>query len=168
MSDISTVWTGTHGDWQLSQPSLDDYSWNENATWDENFGGYSADVQSGGDLETAILVSLFTDRLANEDDKIPDGTNDPRGWVGDLDQTVSIGSRLWILDRSKLTNATAITAKGMAADALQWLIDDGVVAKFDIKTEVIFPNRLNMQVVAFRQDGSRVALDFTHVWKGLN
>ncbi|MDE2106943.1 MAG: phage GP46 family protein [Patescibacteria group bacterium] len=119
-------------------------------------------------MTTAVLVSLFTDRLANPDDTIPDGTNDPRGWVGDLGQTVPIGSRLWLLGRSKLTPAVAAIAKSMAAEALQWMIDDSVVASFDIITEVVLPNRLNMQIIAYKQDGTKIAMDFTNAWAGVN
>jgi phage gp46-like protein len=95
---------------------------------------------------------------------IPDGSNDPRGWVGDLGATVPIGSRLWLLSRAKLVPAVAAQAKSLAAQALQWMVDDSVVARFDINTEIVQPNRLNMQVVAYKQDGTRVAMDFTHAW----
>lgn len=141
MGDIRTVWSITRGDWNLS----------------------GADLEAGRDLETAVIISLFTDRLANEDDVLPSG-DDPRGWVGDLDQPVKIGSRLWLLERSKLTLQTGAIAKSMAAEALQWMIDDGIVSKFEIATEVLLPNRLNMQIVAFRLDGSKRALNFSNTW----
>jgi phage gp46-like protein len=144
MSDTSTAWVPTlnYGDWKLSGAAL----------------------QTGNELVTAVLISLFTDRLANDDDVIPDGSNDPRGWVGDLGATVPIGSRLWLLSRAKLVPAVAAQAKSLAAQALQWMVDDSVVARFDINTEIVQPNRLNMQVVAYKQDGTRVAMDFTHAW----
>jgi phage gp46-like protein len=144
MSDTSTSWNGplNYGDWKLVGTNL----------------------QTGSELVTAVLISLFTDRLANADDVIPDGSNDPRGWVGDLGQTVPIGSRLWLLGREKLRPAVAETAKSMAAEALKWMLDDSVVARLDIKTEIAQPNRMNMQVIAFKQDGTHVAMDFTHAW----
>ncbi len=149
MSDIKTIWSsaGTSGDWTLTSNG--------------------ADLDSGNDIVTAVIISLFTDGLANTDDKITDGTNDPRGWVGDLGQDVSIGSRLWLLDRSKLTPALGPKVKDMAAAALQWLIDDGVVARFDIVTSVVMPNQLRMKVTAYKQDGNNIALDFTHAWAGI-
>jgi phage gp46-like protein len=125
-------------------------------------------LQSGSDLETSVLISLFTDRIANADDVIPDGTTDPRGWIGDLGQSVLIGSRLWLLGRSKLKPSIAPVAKSMAVDALQWLIDDGVVAKIDVITEVVMPNRLNMQIIFYKQDGTKVAMNFTNAWAGIN
>ena len=56
----------------------------------------------GLDLQTAMLISLFSDRQAAPGDVIPDGSNDPRGWWGDN----TIGSRLWLLSRSKQTQDT--------------------------------------------------------------
>ena len=141
MGDIRTVWNVSRGDWDVSGP----------------------DLESGRDLGSAVIISRFTDRLANGDDVLPLG-DDPRGWVGDLGQPVKIGSRLWLLERAKLSLQTGAIAKSMAAEALQWMIDDGVVAKFEIITEVLLPSRLNMQIIAFRHDGSKQALNFSNTW----
>ncbi|HFV5416512.1 TPA: phage GP46 family protein, partial [Escherichia coli] len=34
-------------------------------------------------LVTQVLICLFTDARADDDDVIPDGSGDPRGWPGD-------------------------------------------------------------------------------------
>lgn len=148
MTDISTVWNTTlgSGDWVMSGSIL----------------------QADNDLVTSVLISLFTDRLANSDDVLPTNSTDPRGWVGDLGESVLIGSRLWLLGRSKLTQSTAAAAKDMAAEALQWMLDDSVVVRFDINTEVVMPNQLRMQVIAYKQDGTKVAMDFTNAWAGVS
>lgn len=149
MPDITTVWNTSQsaGDWQMSGPSL----------------------LSGNDLPTAILISLLTDRLAETDDPITDGTNDPRGWWGDLGADYPIGSRLWLLERAKQTNDTLQLAQNYATEALQWLIDDGVVASFDILTEWTRPRMLGMRITAYRQDGSViVATQYNFAWNGLN
>jgi phage gp46-like protein len=140
MSDISTIWnpSSATADWAMAE----------------------SDLQSGNDLETAVLISLFTDRIANEDDVIPDGTNDPRGWWGDL----TIGSRLWILDRAKQTQATLNQAKDIVTEALQWLVSDGVAAKFTVFTEWTRPQMLGIQVNIFKQDGSLIVLNYDWAW----
>lgn len=127
------------GDWVLLGPSL----------------------QSGDDLQTAVLISLFTDRLALPSDPTPDG--DRRGWWGD-DPKYPIGSRLWLLDRVKGPQDVPQRAQDYAAEALRWLLDDGVVARFDIAAQWIKPDRLDLTVTANRQDGSRVAMKFPNVW----
>lgn len=126
------------------------------------------DLQTGDDLATAILISLFTDRMAEPDDAITDGTNDPRGWWGDQFSTVPIGSRLWLLDRSKQTQETLQRAYDYIIEALQWLIDDGVVAKFDVRVEWTKSGMLGAQVIAYKQDGSTVAAAYSWAWQGIN
>lgn len=128
-----------HGDWVLDGPSL----------------------ASGHDLETAILISLFSDRLALPSDETPDG--DRRGWWGDSPQ-YPIGSRLWLLDRVKGPRDVPQRAHDYAAEALQWLIDDGVVARFDIAAQWVTPSRLDLIVTANQREGTRVAMRFAQVW----
>lgn len=123
-------------------------------------------LATGADLVTAILISVFTDRIANADDVIPDGTNDPRGWVGDLGATYPIGSRMWLISRAKQTPDVLKRAKDYLVEALQWLIDDGVVAKFDIVTE-FGPGQLRAGVTAWQPDGSQVSQSFSWVWASL-
>ena len=148
MSDTSTVWVPAlgRGDWVVQ----------------------GAVLLSGNDLQTAVLISLFTDRVANLDDVIPDGSGDPRGWWGDAGEQYPIGSRLWLLERSKQTDANADLARDYTAEALQWLIDDGVVASFDIAAQWIASGQLGLSVTAYKQDGSTVAMNFASVWQGIN
>lgn len=148
MSDVTTVWIPAlgRGDWVLQ----------------------GADLQSGADLVTAVLISFFSDRVANADDEIPDGTGDPRGWWGDAGERYPLGSRLWLLERAKESAETAARAKDYLIESVKWLIDDGVVARFDISTAWIAPSQLGAQVVANRTDGSTVAMNFASVWQGIN
>jgi phage gp46-like protein len=55
-------------------------------------------------------------------------------------------------------------AADYACEALQWLLDDGVVARFDVTPQRGTPNRLELTVIAHRRDGSRVAMTFAQVW----
>lgn len=144
MSDTTIFWnpaTG-FGDWALS-------------------GGQLA---AGDDVQTAVLISLFTDRVANVDDEIPDGSDDPGGWWGDAGHDVVIGSRLWLLRRAKQTVETLNLAKDYIAEALQWLIDDGVVGHFDITVEWTKPGMLGANVVAYKPTGGPSAMQFFWNW----
>lgn len=124
-------------------------------------------LQTGNDLQSAIVISLFTDRLANPDDVIPDGSNDPRGWWADGD--VLIGSRLWLLKRAKQISETSQLAYQYIAEALQWLLDDGVVAQFDISVQWPFPGVLGAQITAYKQDGTTLMTGlYTWAWSGIN
>ena len=141
MSDISTIWQATRGDWALK----------------------GADLRSGNDLLTAVTISLFTDREALEDD----AQIDPRGWWGDEGQYL-IGSRIWLIERAKRTQETLSRAQAYIEEALQWLIDDGVVATFGIYVEWTARHMLGARVIASRTDGTTTAMNFSWVWTGIN
>ncbi len=143
MSDITTIWDSAtgQGDWQVS----------------------GADLLAGNDLATAVLISLFSDRVAQLDDVIPDGTMDPRGWWAD-DAKSPIGSRLWLLARSKQAREVLASAQDFIVEALQWLIDDGVAAAVDVGVEYTRPGMLGAQVVVRHRDGSAMPLNFSWAW----
>lgn len=65
----------------------------------------NGDIKQADGLDTAVIISLFTDRRALEDDATPDFTENRRGWWGDTydAQQRPIGSRLWLLSREKQT-----------------------------------------------------------------
>jgi phage gp46-like protein len=124
-------------------------------------------LQTGNDLESAIIISLFSDRLAEPGDVIPDGTSDPRGWWADGD--VPIGSRLWLLRRAKQIPETLQLAYDYIAEALQWLLDDDVVAKFDISVQWVRRSVMGVQLVAYKQDGTTLMTgQYVWAWNGIN
>lgn len=147
-SDITTVWdvSNSCGDWVL----------------------VGADLQSGDDLGTGVLISLFTDRLASASDELPDASGDRRGWWGDLDQDVPIGSRLWLLARCKLLPSVAVRAKGYIAEALKWMLDDGIAAAVDIVTSITAPSMLAMQITVRQSNGTTQAYNFNWAWNQLS
>jgi len=98
------------------------------------------DLESDGGLETAVFISLFTDRRAKDDDILPDPrSDDKRGWWGDLAKPIEegdqIGSRLWLLERSKTTENILTLGKTYIQESLQWMIDDLVADSIDVTTE---------------------------------
>lgn len=135
MSDIKTVWVATtgRGDWTISDGAL----------------------ASSDDLGTAVLISLFSDRQANADDVIPDGSMDRRGWWGDLDQDKPLGSRLWLLSRSILSDDVAKLAVIYAKEALQWLIDDQVAEAVTVTATPDGVKTLNVSVTITRKSGAQ-------------
>ncbi|HDV7160978.1 TPA: phage GP46 family protein [Yersinia enterocolitica] len=142
-TDIKTIWEPDKllGDWQTGGGGLLD----------------------GNDLETSILISLFTDRLARADDAI-DG-DDRRGWWGDTESEYPIGSRLWLLRREKLTTKVALKAEDYANEALAWLLDDGVVTAISSNAQIVYPNRLNL-IISYQQPAqTQASVKFSWVWE---
>lgn len=97
--------------------------------------GIRKDATASLDLLTrAVVISLFTWRRAERDDRTPQ----PYGWWGDTWPAVQndrIGSRLYLLKRRKLTNKTPQDAREYMQQALAWMTDDGVAARIDVTSE---------------------------------
>ena len=140
---------------------------------DFNFDTAVQDLESDAGLETAVLISLFTDRRANIDDPLPDSNNTSRrGWWGDLASPEvegdQIGSRLWLLEREKTLESVLTRAKQYTIEALQWLIDDGVAEKVDVSTERL-TIATGYDVLAilgeiFKPDGSTYPFKYEAQW----
>lgn len=107
-------------------------------------------VLTGGDLLLddsllpAVMVSLGTDRRAAASDLIPDGTDDRRGWWADFLEADAMGSRLWLLARAKNTPDTLTEAQDYTAEALQWLVADGIWSAMNIKASA--PDRQTLLI----------------------
>lgn len=106
------------------------------------------DLAPDDGLRTACLLSIFTDRRAEDDDAIEDG--DYRGWHAHPGR----GSRLWLLARAKETPDTLARAKTYTEEALAWLVEDGVARAVMVEAEWIGSGRLGLRVTIERaQDG---------------
>ncbi len=136
---------------------------------------------TGGDLvrelglQTSVLMSLYTDRRAENDNELPDPlSNDRRGWWGDqinIDfEDDKIGSRLWLLERSKTTEQTLADAKFFIEECLQWMINDEVVQTIDVEVErqnrqdgtATLAGKISIQ----QTDGIEKAYKFDDLWQG--
>lgn len=169
MTDLGTRWdsaTGT-GDLALALPKQ--LLWTDGAGKSVNDqAGHpvaasftpGAGLVVGDDLLTAVLISLFTDAQADADDRIIDGSDDPRGWWGG-----AIGSKLWLRARAKPTSITLALAQRDIEQALAWLIEDDVAARVDVTTEWTRPGMLGARVEILRADGNRRALAFAQDWE---
>jgi phage gp46-like protein len=156
MADVRTTWSPEtaplRGDWLMEPPGL----------------------ATDRDLETAVILSLFTDASAREDDVIPDLTDDRRGWWGNWEspETIELGSRLWLLSREKSTEETRRRAEEYAAEALAWLLTDGVAARVDVAAEYsevgpVPPTTLALRVRIVRDDGSVYERRYAWAWEQL-
>lgn len=174
MSDISTSWNAALGvgDWVLTLPRDGLITDETGGSVTDDMGGAIGDglftgggIVVGNDLGTAVLISLFTDRTAEADDTIVDGSTNPRGWWGDLGADRPIGSKLWLRMRSKQTDLTLALVKDDITQALAWLIDDGIAARVDVLTEWTRPGMLGAKITIYRANGTTTALRFDWAWK---
>lgn len=136
-----------------------------------NYNGVtlSLGMASTEPLVRAVIISLFSWRRANADDDLPG--NERMGWWGDTTATIPndrIGSRLWLLDRSKITSTTIARAIEYAQEALAWLIADGVASDITVTAERLGIDTVGMLCVITKPDGSQANVQFSNVWSFLD
>lgn len=128
------------------------------------------DLATDQGLKTAVIISLFSNRLAAADDELPDGSSDRQGWWGDMpidgDTPDLSGSRLWLLKRAKATPETAARAQRYCLEALQWLLDDGVAQSLDVATSWVSREQLQISVAITRvgKNGATVNHRYDLLW----
>lgn len=151
LADLALTWSDTTGDADLSM--------------------IDGDLASDRGLQTAVLLSLFTDRRAENDDVPPSGDpTDRRGWWADQFAVIlgdKFGSRLWLLDRSKMTNEVLLLAKQYAAEALAWMIEDKVVAGVDVSVTKLGDNGFLIAGALSRPGRDPVSFRFSRAWDHL-
>lgn len=148
MSDLALTWNGETCDLALD----------------------SNDLLLEEGLQTAVLISLFSDRRARSDDLLPGATDDRRGWWGDAWPEVEadqIGSRLWLLSREKEVPETLRKAREYAQEALAWLVDDGICARVEIAVSVPRRGVLGLVVTLYRRDGRTENYQYDVIWEAL-
>lgn len=126
-------------------------------------------LASGDDLATAFRIALLTDRRALADDELPDDGDDRRGWWADLDaETIwngwPIGSRLWLLARTKIVSDTVARAETYCREALQPFIDRRIVSRVDVALKRIDQDTIGGTITAYRGPSRAVDLRFETLW----
>lgn len=137
-----------------------------------DLGFAGGDLAADHDIKTAVLVSLFTDRRAEDDDELPDPSSSKRGWWGDALGAVGsgrrIGSRLWLLSREKQLNEALIRAREYATESLQWLVADGVAQRVAVNAFVVRTGMLGLEVQIERQKQAPAKFRFEFAWSNIN
>lgn len=115
------------------------------------------DVRSA--LQRAAVISLLTWRRAEPSDPVDDA--ELQGWWGDsypAEPNDRIGSRLWLLRRRSITAQTLRDAQRYCEEALQWMVDDGLVNAVQVTVTRAGVQQLTAQVVLSRPGGDPVVL----------
>jgi phage gp46-like protein len=125
---------------------------------------FSAFLETGHDLESAVLISLFTDEMADPDDVLLAGlTNDPRGWWADTYNGDRIGSKLWqVLGRVR-NQDTLNFAADATRKSLDWMLTDGVASNVDVAPSFYGSGGLRLDIAITAPTGT--VSRFTFIWQ---
>lgn len=124
-------------------------------------------IASGNDLESNILKRLFTDRVAESSWVDPGGGTDRRGSWMDAYRAEPYGSRLWQLWLLPIQSTTGFEARArdIVAEALQPMIDLGIVASFEIVCTLQNSRSLAITIDAF-EPMTNAKSSFGYMWNG--
>lgn len=133
-------------------------------------------LDASQELASAVTVALGTDRLANPDDELPGlNDNDRRGWWGDLDAETlhggwPIGSRIWLLERAKITGqaarqgATLARAREYVREALQPFVDHQIASRVQVDAVRGSLERIDVTATLYRGPTPVLSLRYADLW----
>lgn len=117
-------------------------------------GGFLVGMEEDG-LETAVLISLFSDARAVERDELPACESNPRGWWAErLEGRAPFGCKWWLRWRDKQTPEVAARFADDARAALRWMVDDKIAARVDVRADWVRRGVLGFEVVITLTDGT--------------
>lgn len=119
-------------------------------------------------LETAILISLFSDARVDVEELRP-GESDRKGFWADAvvpAEGKNTGSKLWLLDRGKITDETLEQARDWCIEALNWLLEDGIASDLDVEvTRVTGRNdAVLIDITVVRPGDEEFNFKYDYVW----
>lgn len=135
---------------------------------------FSPDPEGIEALRSAATISILTHAWLSEEERRHDHTLKPGGWWADEDAEEiwgvprgrAIGSKLRLLDRSKLSEATPFQAEEIIRESLAWMTDPQI----RLATRIIVACRregdghLSADVRIIRGPKDEIALRFQSLW----
>lgn len=139
------------------------YTQDDDGIYDIVIDAEAVDFATTDGLESAILVSLFSDRRADESE-----VSDPmqrRGWIGDLVSDIPqdrYGSGLWLYEQRRLTDAISSGVRSEAVQSLDWMVEMGLVNYVDgAVTRTPSLRQLGLALTLHFANGGPVQLAYT-------
>lgn len=111
----------------------------------------NGDFVSTTGFETALILSIFTDRRANAGEVV--NIELRRGWWGNLilrnlinKPTFEIGSKIWLTYQSRITQNILNAIKNYIDESLFWLIEDGHATNIKTTIKQESSNKISIQI----------------------
>lgn len=110
-------------------------------------------------LQELITLSLFTWRRSLDADPVPVGAS-REGWFADAD----FGSRLYLLQRAKLTNQALVDARQYAEEALAWMVTEGILTRVTaLATRRADGRGIELEIATTSPRGNDAAVRFAYL-----
>jgi phage gp46-like protein len=135
--DISCQFNGLHFDFAMDQAS--------------------DDLSVTTELSNSILISLFTDQRALEEE-LPEGEISRKGWWAEQIEdgtSIKMGSKLWLLSREKKTQETLRLAKSYAEEALKWIVEEDLASNILVESEFSGEAKIVLKITMTTESSER-------------
>ena len=129
------------------------------------------------ELATAARVALGTDRMADNNEVLPDpDSTDRRGWWGDLDAEEiwggwPIGCKNWLLTRAKITGeesmegSTLDRAQRYTQEALRPFIEKRIATQMSVVANRTELQRIEVEAKIYRGPTDEIDLRYQLLWQ---
>ena len=120
-------------------------------------------------LAITVAIALSTHGLAAADDELPADDSDRGGWWADAfeESGFRVGSRAWLGSRSALTTAEIERYRERQAEALAFLVAEGLASEVAVTaTRIAGAEGVELTVTIDR--GEAVDLRYAELWRGIN
>lgn len=133
----------------------------DNSTYDIQLGS-DGDILTQDFFDTAIIVSLFTERRANESEVLDPALR--RGWVGN-ESTPGFeqGSKIWLFEQARITRSVLNGLSTAVKDALEWFVDSGFADSIDAVEVTATTTGITLST-NIRRPNSQVDRQFFTLW----
>ena len=123
---------------------------------------FAGDIATEDSFDTALVVSLLTDRRADPSE-VPEPQR-RRGWIGDEDADVPMGSKIWLFEQSRRTRTNLNRLEDAARRALTWLVDRGYATRISgVTATPVDRGGISLRVTVERP-GGEVETRFFQLW----
>jgi len=137
---------------------------NKEGYYDIAFGA-TGDFELVNSFETADLVSLLTDKRVDRSEiQQPERR---RGWWADEISELPgdlIGSKLWLLEQSRIEDLTLNKAKDFIQDCFNWYIAQGYLKTININVAFFGSRGMSIEVIRERFD-NKTESRFYYLWE---
>ena len=135
-----------------------------NLAYDVEFENGDFKIDDG--LETALIVSLLSDRRADESQIFQPELR--RGWIGDLVATLpgyKFGSHIWLSEQSRLTQETLTTIQDASEKSLDWMLSIGLILNVEAKASIVVKDSTVLLIVSVTSPDGSVSKKAFNLWK---
>lgn len=123
------------------------------------------DLDRDEGFETAVYISLFTDKRVDVVTALPSNSIDRRGWWADKPD-FPWGSHLWLLSRETSNKEIVPKAEQYSKEALMWLAEEQIVES--VRTSASLQRTepsLILQATLIRKVGDPLLFRYYYHWK---